>query len=695
MALEVAILDDGARSGQRHGGRGSESLTSVRLRTASFDYLIMNPPFVKATNHGAGRTDPVPPFAVFGIPPGTQMDMGKINACLFSGFESHGHAGLGSYFAAIAHQKLKPGGVMGFILPATVTSGVSWSDIRELLNRWYQDIVVVRLRRSAGTDEPTFSASTGMEEIMLVASKRTAEWPEGQFPRIRFVLLDSLPSSRLEGLEVAKIIRNTAPNRLEHGMGGTSLVLGGTHIGDMLDCPVEDGQWMLARTSNIFLLQFAYSLITGRLGIGMTTIGAISNMGKHHLDIIGTKHDGTPQGPFKQIRYDSQKRYQCLWGNDAKTQRAMVVSPDCTLEKKPDATTDHVNRVWRTRTCLHVNLHVRYTSQRLAAAYTETKTVGGHAWPNVILNDKDHEKALTVWLNSVFGILSYWFVANSQQIGRGLTTITSCELIPVPDFGSMDGSLISQLNGVFDDLCRKEMKPINMLDTDPVRQAIDRRVMDILGLEVDNLERIYEWLVHERHLDRKDLHRTAEVDGSITPNRQVQRPGEGTGRRTGQGVVGDTLPEAGPTPRGVDLDIPRREDDHTEFKETFSVPVHGGKANDVKMEVAIAVAAFANTKGGRLFVGVRDDGAPAGLKKDLKQHKNADGLELAIRNFLDSKLGSLVDVEFGFSGDDYLVIEVVKNKKLVFTTDGNLYVRRGNLSKKLTSAETVDYQSNL
>lgn len=91
---------------------------------------------------------------------------------------------------------------------------------------------------------------------------------------------------------------------------------------------------------------------------------------------------------------------------------------------------------------------------------------------------------------------------------------------------------------------------------------------------------------------------------------------------------------------------------------------------------------------------MRDDGTTAGLRRDLKQHKNADGIELAVRNFLDSKLSSLVDIEFGFSGDDYMVIAIPKSKKLVFTTDGNLYVRRGNQSKKLTSAETAEYQSS-
>ena len=513
MSLEVSAFDDGsARLGRRHGGRGGEHLASIRLKTGSFNYAMMNPPFVRATNHGGGRADPVPPFAVFGIPKDIQIDMGQINARLFSGDGSHGHAGMSSYFVAIAHQKLKPGGWMGFILPATISTGTAWSGIRDILNKWYDSIMVIRLRRAAGDGEATFSSGTGMEEVMLVARKLDTERPEGEHSRIKFIQLDRLPTSRLESLEVAKTIRRTMPNMLEHHMGGTSMALGDTHAGDALDCPVEDGQWMMAMTSNIFLLQFAYSLATGGLGVGMTTIKKISEIGKHALDIIGTKHDGTPQGPFKPIAYNRRKKYLCLWNNKADKQQTMVVEPDHSLEKKPDATTEHVTTVWSTRSRVHFNLQPRYTSQRLIAAYTKTESIGGSSWPNVIPHNQIYEKALTVWLNSVFGILTYWFAAGSQQSERARMSRTSCKEIPVPDFDALDEGAIERLDAVFDDLCMKEMKPINMLDDDDVRREIDRRVVDILGLKVDNLEQVYDWLVHEKHLGRKDLAREQSAD---------------------------------------------------------------------------------------------------------------------------------------------------------------------------------------
>ena len=506
MSLEVAAFDDGsARLGRRHGGRGGEHLASIRLKTGSFNYIMMNPPFVRATNHGGGRADPVPPFAVFGIPKSVQSRMSQNNTQIYQKNGSDGNAGLASHFIAISHQKIRCGGVMGFILPATISAGSAWSGIRDILNKWYDSIMVIRLRRVAGEGEATFSSGTGMEEVMLVARKMDAERPEEEYPRIKFIQLDRLPTSRLESLEVVKIIRRTTPNILEHHMGGTSMMLGDTHAGDTLDCPVEDGQWMMAMTSNIFLLQFAYSLTAGECGVKMIVLDKISDIGKLGRDIADKSTGAAPRAPFKKIVYDSRKNYPCLWNNKAVRQQTMVVEPDLSLEKKSTATPEHVITVWSARSRIHLNLQPRYTSQRLVAAYTERESIGGRSWPNIILHNKSHEKALTVWLNSVFGILTYWFAAGSQQSERALMSKTSCKKIPVPDFDALDGGAIEKMDAVFDDLCMKEMKPINMLDDDDVRREIDRRVVDILGLKVDNLEQVYDWLVHEKHLGRKDL----------------------------------------------------------------------------------------------------------------------------------------------------------------------------------------------
>ena len=181
------------------------------------------------------------------------------------------------------------------------------------------------------------------------------------------------------------------------------------------------------------------------------------------------------------------------------------------------------------------------------------------------------------------------------------------------------------------------------------------------------------------------LHYRAKAGGSATLGSPALQPA---------GVVTGHVTPLETGPRSVNIGIPARENMHNEFKETFSVTAGGDKSNTVKMEVAITVAAFANAEGGRLFIGVRDDGTPAGLRRDLKQHKNTDGLELAIRNYLADKLNSLVDVEFDFKGEDYLVIAVPKRKEgdWAYVDNGDFYVRYGNQSRKLNPRQTVRYQ---
>ena len=47
----------------------------------------------------------------------------------------HGNAGIASAFAALAHKKLKPGGVLALVLPLSVSAGLSWQGFRKMLAR--------------------------------------------------------------------------------------------------------------------------------------------------------------------------------------------------------------------------------------------------------------------------------------------------------------------------------------------------------------------------------------------------------------------------------------------------------------------------------------------------------------------------------------------------------------------------------
>ena len=486
--------------GESVGGMGSEGDTAPSVPDGSMDYIVMNPPFVRNTNHAGGRQSPAPAFAVFGIEPADQRAMGRLNSTMYKGTCAHGNAGLASNFLAIADRALKPGGVMGLILPATIPTGYGWKGARRMIDENYDDVTLVMTVSKKHGD--AFSADTGMHEMMLVARKRETPKKNAQRPRIKWALINRVPSNRLEAVELAKRITQTTPNRLEACMGGTSIMLGGARAGKMLDTRAGRDRWMAGRVLNVRLFQYAATM--GER-LDMAALGNVASMGLHVLDITGYKRGGAPRGPFNKVPYDENSGgHPCLWNNDKNGQRSMVVGPDCMLEAKADATRRHAESVLATATRAHVNLQVRYSTQRLVAAYTDQPTLGGTAWPNVILNDTKHEKAFTVWCNSVFGIATYWLAAGSQQAGRGRMSKTAFGSFPVLDFAKLTDEQLAGIDGIFDDMGDREFRAINRLDTDAARQELDRRLCGALGIDED-LPWLYRTIVRESQFARADL----------------------------------------------------------------------------------------------------------------------------------------------------------------------------------------------
>ena len=57
----------------------------------------------------------------------------------------HGHAGLASAFAALAHKKIRPNGIIALVLPFTAINGSSWAKFRQMVATKYTDITVVSI----------------------------------------------------------------------------------------------------------------------------------------------------------------------------------------------------------------------------------------------------------------------------------------------------------------------------------------------------------------------------------------------------------------------------------------------------------------------------------------------------------------------------------------------------------------------
>ena len=114
------------------------------------------------------------------------------------------------------------------------------------------------------------------------------------------------------------------------------------------------------------------------------------------------------------------------------------------------------------------------------------------------------------------------------------------------------------------------------------------------------------------------------------------------------------------------------------------------------------MAAFLNTDGGILFIGVDDNGRPIGLAHDfqtLGKKSTRDGYENWLTTLLLDSLGketsSLLHIAFhNIQDKDLCVVTVKPSPKAIYVREGNaenLYIRTGNSTRQLTSREAVEY----
>ena len=492
-ATKQLVLINTSDPAQRTGSVGEETAAHILtdIPDEGFDLVIMNPPFTRNTTHeGAYADAPIAAFAAFDTTEETQREMAEWMSKLTKGTCYHGNAGIASAFAALGHQKLKPGGVLALVLPLSAAAGLSWQSFRQTIMEHYTNVAVLSI--AATGDAMSFSSDTGMAECLVIARKLT----EGEVTerRIHFTSLNRRPQGFAHAAAIATGLNHGEPVRqIEDGpYGGTPLMVGDESTGEMLTalCSVDGETWAGVRLADYSLAQTAYALTDSRLWLPggplavelkTTPLGEVGELGLYHLDIIGR----LPRGPFSKAAASPTATYPALWNHNARNETRMVCAPDSQLLVRPGME-EKASRVWEAASRSHINLDFRFNSQPLTVAITEQKSIGGRAWPNVMFPDTRFEHALAVWCNSTLGLLSFWWHANRQQAGRGITTIRAVETLPVLDFRTLSDEQLLTAEAIFNEFRDTELLPAYLADADPNRAHLDRRVVcDLLGFDED------------------------------------------------------------------------------------------------------------------------------------------------------------------------------------------------------------------
>ena len=474
--------------GEGEGGDGDHTLR-VEVAHASMDLVIMNPPFTRPTNHETADV-PVPSFAGFNTPVREQQLMSRRLKQIRPSMPRHagnGNAGLASDFVDLAHKKVRPGGTVALVLPASCLRGEAWSGMRDLLEAEYRNILIVGLA-THGPTQMAFSADTGMAEVLIIATRL----PDGEQPdgTACFANLHRRPTNLLEAVEIARTIRAIAESG-EHG----SIAAGSKEMGNILRAPIRETG--CSRVREPLLAAAAMGLEQGQLRlprmvgtnpIPVVRLREIGDRGLLHRDINdpATARDGLPRGPFDIIslqRRSSAASYPALWRHDAARETCLMVSPD-TEGRVRNRCEDKAADVWnRTASRLHLSLDFRINSQPLAACLTPEPTIGGRAWPNYLVHDRSWEEPLILWANSTLGLILFWWIGNRQHQGRAALSISGLPALTVLDPRALSAAQIEHAGEIFAAHRSRTLLAANEAYRDPVRQSLDRAVLvDLLGL---------------------------------------------------------------------------------------------------------------------------------------------------------------------------------------------------------------------
>ena len=486
-------------SGSAVTGTGEQSAeATVEMPQFSQDLVIMNPPFTRSGSDWEGDardTDYIKPFRGLGNDLETQKRMSALKSKYGQDTCAHGYAGIASWFVALADRMVKRGGTIAFVLPLTSLQGTSWQKTRQLISEEYSDVIIMTIA-VAGQHEQAFSADTGIAETLVVCRKSD----ESTIGRGMFVSLQRRPRSEMEAMELARaicgIVRDAQFRTLEDGpFGGNELRIGGEQLGEVIDAPLNpELPWSAAGISDFSVVQAVYQTSQGYLWLPqmadksplpVRSVDQIADVGFHDMNVAG---------PSAQAGFDRSDlsglapTYPMLWGHDAQLEKSLIVAPDSEGRVRRGKES-RAAQIWETRSHAHHNRDFRFNSQPLAVAFTQDRTIGGRAWPNVKFNRREHEIAHSLWGNSTLGLVTYWWHSSRQQAGRGSMPITAIRTMPTLDVTQLSDDQLQTAETIFEEIKHLDFLPANEAYRDDTRKLLDRRVLiDLLNLSESILE---------------------------------------------------------------------------------------------------------------------------------------------------------------------------------------------------------------
>ena len=379
---------------------------------------------------------------------------------------------------------------MALVLPITFISGEAWSNMRKLISKYYQDIVLISIS-SAGKYGRNWSSDTSLSEIIVIAKKSKREVNS---QTARYVSLNCRPETTNEAVEIAKeISRQSEDGNIKIGDSQAGWILTEEFAGVGQPSGILHGD-LACFAKNVNLGKLVLPRLK-TINIPVVPLEEIGQAGPHVLDISGYQADGkTVRGPFDIIKVNNRDlygsvSYPVLWNHETDQERCLMVKPDSEGQVRKDMR-DQALDVWNGyqssqrliagATKLHINNTFSLMSQSLGACLTPCLTIGSDAWPSFSINldqFEDYEKVVCLWLNTTLGLIGRWYISNRQQMGRSRLSVNSISTITTIDPRRLSKYQIKQIVDCFNRYSIKQLCSAYLADQDTTRRALDEEFL--------------------------------------------------------------------------------------------------------------------------------------------------------------------------------------------------------------------------
>jgi hypothetical protein len=502
-----------------------EKAEEVEVPRASFDFVVMNPPFTRGDRAAQLLKVPL---------------LNKVLENIGWSELKVQETGLAAPFVILADLYVKPGGRIAFVIPTAIMSRETWKPVRQLLLRGYH-IEHIIVSWADGT--PSFSEDTALREALLVARKLGDRESPGPTVLSHIDEVVTFLQAREAGEILAKFSRSTGqplidPRTIDIGVPSSQTLYSGRKpVGESKSVPpallkATDNwyQFVAFRKPDLVVTCLAINGVAPAAAYGIedklleivapldASLGGVATVQWYmrYTEAAGYRVASSPSA--NSIPYLHTSAYGRLTFKQEDYDHWIARDPSIVEPKK-----SFPLQPARLHVCRKTNV---YSTMRIAACISDEPVIGSMWHPVNVTGLQTSDGAeitsveacrlLTLWFQSTYGLVALFGSRAGTEGAYGEWKTDQIKNVRALDPTKLTHSQVDTILSVWNDmadfrwgLIREQLA--EAATTDHPRRRLDETLATAIAGSVPNgLTKLY-----------RDLHHTVERLGAVMGGRTV------------------------------------------------------------------------------------------------------------------------------------------------------------------------------